>query len=148
MALKKKPIQKSVKPSENNKYFTISVEKKKKILGIFLMVISFLVFLSLVTYSAFDKALLNYRWDDVLKVFYSDNSVTLNTRNWLGISGAYVSDFFFNGVTGFSSIAFPFVLFIWGLRFFKRFNFRVLIHLSNFLLISACLLYTSPSPRD
>ena len=94
MALKKKPIAKTVKPTENEKYFTISVEKKKKILGIFLMVISFLVFLSLITYSAFDKAQLNYRWDDVLKVFSSDNSVTLSTRNWLGISGAYVSDFF------------------------------------------------------
>jgi S-DNA-T family DNA segregation ATPase FtsK/SpoIIIE len=142
MALKKKPIQKATKPAENEKYFTISVEKKKKILGIFLMVIAFLVFLSLLSYSAFDKALLNYRLDDILKVFSSDNSNSQSTRNWLGISGAYVSDFFFNGVTGYSSIVFPVVLFIWGLRFFKRFNFRILIHLSNFLLISSLILST------
>ena len=142
MALKKKPLQKTVKPAENDKYFTISVEKKKKILGIFLMVISFLVFLSLITYSTFDKALLNYRWDDIFKVFSSENSAAPSTRNWLGISGAYVSDFFFNWVTGFSSIVFPVVLFAWGLRFFKRFNFRILIHLSNFLLISALIFAT------
>ncbi len=142
MALKKKPVQKNVKPIEYEKYFTISVEKKKKILGIFLMVFSFLVFLCLISYSAFDKAQLNYRWDDVLKVFNSDNSITLNTRNLLGISGAYVSDFFFNSVTGFSSIVFPVVLFMWGLRFFKRFNFRILIHLSNFLLVSALIFST------
>src|ERR1035437_10199632 len=142
MALKKRPIQKAAKPAENEKYFTISVEKKKKILGIFLMVIAFLVFLSLISYSAFDKALLNYRLDDILKVFSSDNSSAQSTRNWLGISGAYVSDFFFNRVTGYSSIVFPVVLFIWGLRFFKRFNFRILIHLSNFLHISSLILST------
>jgi len=142
MALKKKPVQKNVKPAEYSKYFTISVEKKKKILGIFLMVISFLVFMSLITYSAFDKALLNNRIQDLIKGITSDNNAAQDIRNWLGISGAYISDFFFNGVTGYSSIVFPVVLFIWGLRFFKRFNFRILIHLSNFLLISALIFST------
>jgi len=142
MALKKKPVQKAVKPAADEKYFTISVEKKKKILGIFLMVISFLVFLSLITYSAFDKAQLNNRFQDLIKGLTPDNNIVQGTRNWLGISGAYISDFFFNAVTGYSSIVFPVVLFVWGLRFFKRFNFRILIHLSNFLLISALIFST------
>lgn len=144
MGVKKKSRTKDSRENvSRNGHFTFSLEKKKKIIGISLIVISVLLLISILSYSRFDKANLNYQFSDLFRVFGSDNNFDQkadSTRNLLGIFGAYISDFFINSVTGFFSAAFPIVLFIWGLRFFKRYNFRTLIHLSNFLLISAVLI--------
>ena len=56
MALKKKSKPKVEKPAESGKYFTISIVKKKKILGILLIVLSFFIILSIVSYSRSDEA--------------------------------------------------------------------------------------------
>ncbi len=141
------PVKKKRKNAENKsseeKYFTISREKKKKIIGIFLVVFGLLLLLSIVSYSRYDQANLNYRFSDLFRVFGSNAELmhkAESTHNWLGIFGAYISDFFINSTVGFFSIIFPFMCLIWGYSFFRKVNFRTLIHTSNFLLISALIL--------
>ncbi|MEJ2506070.1 MAG: hypothetical protein P8Y81_07385, partial [Ignavibacteriaceae bacterium] len=55
MAVKRKTNNKSKKNNKEN-YFSISSDKKKKILGIFLMLFSFFLFLSILSYDRRDEA--------------------------------------------------------------------------------------------
>lgn len=142
MAIKKKSNTKNSKSSTGENYFVVSPVKKKKILGIFLIVLSVFVLLSIATYSRYDQANLNYHFSDLFKVFGSSQESAAsadNTRNWLGIFGAYISDFFVNSTLGIFSTVFPVMFFIWGVSLFKKINFRILIHTSNFLIIIGLL---------
>ena len=125
-------------------YFIVSVEKKKKILGIFLILISLLFFLSIISYSRYDIANLTFQFEDLFKVFSSDAQFAQraeSTHNWLGIFGAYISNFFVNSTLGFSSIVLPVIIFIWGFETVrKNKNFKFALNLSNFLLIMAILI--------
>jgi len=140
MAVKKK----LTKFLDGENYFVISLEKKKKILGIFLVVFSFLLFLSLVSYSRFDQANLTYQLSDLFKVFSSDPQFierAESTHNWLGVLGAYISNFFINSTVGYSAIVFPVIIFIWGYVIVtKSENSKLALNLSNFLLASAVLI--------
>jgi DNA segregation ATPase FtsK/SpoIIIE, S-DNA-T family len=134
MALKKKSKPKVEKPIDSEKYFTISIGKKKKILGILLIVLSFFIILSIVSYSRSDEARISSRiWSDL-------NNQPAEINNWMGIAGVYISFFFIRSMIGYFSILLPGVIFLWGLRFFKRLDFRILIHLSNFFLLSGLIL--------
>src|ERR1017187_3184049 len=144
MALKKKLKPNVEKPSENGKYFTISISKKKKILGILLIVISFFIILSILSYSRSDEARLSSQiWSDLQNVISNANTLSnqpAEINNWMGIAGVYISFFFIRSMIGYFSILLPAVIFLWGLRFFKRLDFRILIHLSNFFLLSGLIL--------
>ena len=142
MASRKKSLAKKNGTSEN-KYFAISTDKKKKILGILLIVFSLLTFLSIASYSRYDQAVLNYHFSDLFKVFSSNQETVQKaneTHNILGIFGAYISDFFVNSTFGIFSTVFPIILFLWGFSIFRKINFRTLIHTSNFLIIIGLLL--------
>lgn len=139
----------AVKKKVNNflsadNYFVISLEKKKRILGIFLAVFSVLLFLSLVSYSRFDQANLTYQASDLYKVFSADPQFierAESTHNWLGVLGAYISSFFINSTIGYSALVFPVIIFIWGYVILtKSQNFKLALNLSNFLLVSAILI--------
>ncbi len=141
MAAKKKRVLKNKRPqsSNGNHYFTISVEKKKKIIGIFLIVIALLIFLSIISYSPFD----HYEFSDLLKVIRSNSSLSGkagSAYNWLGIFGACISDFFINSTLGYFSFVFPVMIFIWGTAFLKKINFHFLIYSSNFLILTGLIL--------
>jgi S-DNA-T family DNA segregation ATPase FtsK/SpoIIIE len=134
LALKKKSKPKVEKPADIGKYFTISISKKKKILGILLIVLSFFITLSILSYSRSDEARISTRiWSDL-----SFQPAEIN--NWMGIAGVYISFFFIRSMIGYFSILLPGVIFLWGLRFFKRLDFRILIHLSNFFLLTGLIL--------
>ena len=144
MALKKKAKPKVEKPAESGKYFTISIGKKKKILGILLIVLSFVIILSIVSYSRSDEARISSQiWRDLLNIITNSNNELNNVadiNNWMGIAGVYISFFFIRSIIGYFSISLPAVIFLWGLRFFKKLDFRILIHLSNFFLLSGLIL--------
>jgi S-DNA-T family DNA segregation ATPase FtsK/SpoIIIE len=142
MAARKRKTQVK-KSSGGENYFTFSIEKKKKLIGIFLLVISLLIFLSIISYSRFDKANLHYKFSDLFRVFSSNsdfNAKADSTHNWLGIFGAYISDFFVNSTIGIFSVVFPAMLFIWGAAFLKKINFHFLIYSSNFLILIGLIL--------
>ncbi|MCK5456725.1 MAG: DNA translocase FtsK 4TM domain-containing protein, partial [Melioribacteraceae bacterium] len=122
----------------------ISNERKKKLLGVSLIIVALLALLSILSHSKLDTASL-FGFTDLFKIFSSDPEFVnraSSVHNWLGIFGAYLSDFFINSTIGYFSIAFPVVLFIWGLTILKSDNYKLSLHLSNFLLAFAIILAT------
>jgi len=141
MAVKKR----TKKTSTQNKSKEVSVEKKKKLFGFFLIIFSLLTFLSILSYSRYDEANLSLGFTDLLNVF-SSNPETISRyssiHNWLGILGAYISSFFINSTIGYFSIVIPIVIFIWGYALLKEESYKLAIHLSNFLLYAALIIAT------
>ena len=131
--MKKKVKQKKSANEEN--FPSIFAGKKKKIFGILIILFSIFILLSIISYSRFDKANLSYSFSD----FYINHKGE-NILNWLGILGAYVSDFFINSTLGIFSIIFPVLFLAWGGAIFVKISFRKLINTSNFIIISAILL--------
>lgn len=143
MAVKRKTTSK--KSVKSNSDFTVSIERKKKLLGVFLIIFALLSLLSILSYSRYDVSNLLFGFTDLFKIFSSDPEFVnraSSVHNWLGIFGAYLSDFFINSTIGYFSIAFPVVLFIWGLTILKSDNYKLSLHLSNFLLAFAIILAT------
>lgn len=126
-------------------YFIISLEKKKKILGIFLIISSILMMLSIFSYSRFDQANLNFSFSDFFKIF-SANPDFLHraqyTHNWLGIFGAYLSHFLINSTLGYFSIVLPIVCFVLGYTVLKNSDRKLAINISNFFVVFGLLLAT------
>lgn len=131
MAVKKKT---GSSPAKGENYFIISMEKKQKILGIFLVVFSLLILLSILSYSASDEAFLTNSLSDVAA------ERGQSTHNLVGLAGAYVASFLVNSIFGFSSVIFPVILFIWGYTIAVSRNYRLALNLSNFLLASGALI--------
>ncbi|MFZ5948819.1 MAG: DNA translocase FtsK 4TM domain-containing protein [Stygiobacter sp.] len=142
---KKIKIKEKVDSPIGDNFFIISPEKKVKLVGLLLIVISLLIFLSIISYSRYDESYFSYNFSDQLNVL-SQDEVKENasaTHNWLGIFGAYVSHFFVVSTLGYFSIVFPIIIFIWGYTVLKKEKFyKVSIYLSNFLIISATLVAT------
>jgi S-DNA-T family DNA segregation ATPase FtsK/SpoIIIE len=136
--MKKKKRNGTVKPAGNG---TASVKNKKKLLGFFLIVFSIFLFLSLVSYSRYDQAVLNYKFSDLFRIFNPGNDFR-GTNNLVGIVGAYLSDFFINSTIGIFSAIFPVIIFVWGFSFFKKISFRSMISSFNFLIITGLILST------
>ncbi|PIQ08995.1 MAG: cell division protein FtsK [Ignavibacteriales bacterium CG18_big_fil_WC_8_21_14_2_50_31_20] len=134
-------VKTTTKKSNNN--ITVSKEKKKKLLGVALILIAVLSLLSILSYSRYDVANLYFGFTDLFKIFSSDPefvSRASSVHNWLGILGAYLSNFFINSTIGYFSIVFPVLLFIWGFAIIKEDNYKLSLHLSNFLIAFALIL--------
>jgi S-DNA-T family DNA segregation ATPase FtsK/SpoIIIE len=107
-------VQKKKTKNRTDNFFIISLEKKRKLSGIFLIISALLMLLSILSYSRFDQASLNYNLTDFFKVFSTDPDFLHRaqyTHNWLGIFGAYLSNFLINSTLGYFSIVIPLVLF-------------------------------------
>lgn len=125
--------------------FIISVEKKKKILGIVLSVLALLVFLSILSYSRADQDVLTFESSELSKVFSPDKDFehrAESVHNWLGLFGAYISNFLINSTIGYFAVVFPVILFLLGYVIIVQDNYKLAIYLSNFLLLTAVILAT------
>ena len=132
MAIRRKSKLQS-KNSEQDGFFSLTNEKKKKILGILLLVFSVLLFFSIISFSRYDEAILGSFFSDLF-------GRSKNPSNWLGIVGAHFSNFLVKHSLGYFSVAFPIILFFWGIAFFKKIKFRTIIYTSNFVLLTAIIL--------
>lgn len=124
------------KKSNGSSYFSVSGDKKKKIVGILIILVSFYLFVSVLTFDRRDEALLTNYFDDISTSF----NIKIDTYNWLGVTGAHISKFLVKGVLGYFSISVPFILFLFGLFFFRKISFKSFIHLSNFVLLASLIL--------
>ena len=138
MALKKKKSvkEKNGKSSSNKNYFILTPENKKQILGIFLLIISVILFLSVITFDRRDEANLS---ESYFSDFFTSFDKKIDIQNWLGVTGAHVSKFLVKATFGYFSITIPIVLFLWGVSFFKKIDFKFRLHVSNFLLLSSII---------
>jgi len=137
MALKKKKSvkEKNTKGSSDKSYFTFTSKNKKQILGLFLIIISLLLFFSIITFDRIDEAKLTNLPADFVKSF--DEKIDI--QNWLGVTGAHFAKFFVKATFGYFSITIPIVLMLWGISFFKTIDFKFKLHFSNLLLISTII---------
>ena len=134
MAAKKNRANNKKNNSSKN-YFNLSSEKKKRIAGIFLILFSLFIFLSIVSYDRRD----NYFAENVTFLGSIFNPQT-DIHNWMGSFGSYLSYILINYTIGYFSLFFPVILFLWGYSLFKKIPFRTKIHTTNFLLISGLTL--------
>jgi hypothetical protein len=66
------------------------MDKKKKIAGLFLILISVFLFLSIISYSRYDKANLTGIFYDIGRSV--DPSPNFKINNWMGVVGAHLLD--------------------------------------------------------
>jgi len=141
----KKGKSKENSSSAGENFFVVSPEKKKKLLGIFLVILALLIFLSIISYSRYDESFFSYKFLDLFG-FGSNPELTnkaATTHNWLGIFGAYVSHFLIRSTIGYFSIIFPVIMFIWGYAILKKSeDYKLPLYLSNFLIVMGILLST------
>jgi DNA segregation ATPase FtsK/SpoIIIE, S-DNA-T family len=124
--LKKKPQK------HNSKTPVVSVEKKKKISGLLLIVISLFLFLSIISYSRFDKGSITNLFYDIERSVNSSPGYRIS--NWMGVIGAHTSDFLINSTIGLISVIFPLMLSIYGFSLIHKINTRLQVVSINFLL--------------
>ncbi|PID60426.1 MAG: cell division protein FtsK [Ignavibacteriae bacterium] len=130
---------------KSNEFFILSLDKKKKLIGIFLIITSIMMFLSILSYSRSDQANLTYSLNDFFSVF-STNPDFLNrayyTSNWLGIFGAYISYFLIITTIGYFSIVIPIISFVWGYTIIKKGDTNLAVNLTAFFLAAGIILAT------
>lgn len=131
--------------ADGKEYFVVSPAKKKKLLGIFLIVFALLIFLSVLSYSRYDDSSFSFRFTDLFNIFSSNPELrdkAANTYNWLGIFGAYISNFFIHSTLGYFSLIFPVIMFVWGYSVIKATSYKLAIYVTNFLLVMGILIST------
>ena len=110
------------------------IEKlKHEIIGILLVALGIVLFLSLVSYHPLDPSFFSYT-----------SSKVKDIHNWMGVVGSYVSGFLFQAF-GFPSFLVPFVLGIFAFSFIFRWEWKVpLIKLAGWgvLLLSTSSLFS------
>jgi S-DNA-T family DNA segregation ATPase FtsK/SpoIIIE len=137
MSLKKKKSvkDKNGKGSSGKNYFILTSDNKKQILCLFLLIISVILFLSIITFDRRDEASLT----DLVTDFFNSFDQKIDIQNWLGVVGAHFALFMVKATFGYFSITIPIVLFLWGVSFFKTIDFKFRLHVSNFLLVSTII---------
>lgn len=131
---------------DNDKeFFVFSPKKKRKLLGIFLVVFALLILLSILSYSRYDESTFSYKFTDLFKVFGDSPELkekAASTHNWLGIFGAYISYFFIHATLGYFSLIFPVIMFVWGYTVLTGKEYKLSIYVTNFLLAMGILVST------
>ena len=122
MAAKKKKNlkEKNGKSSSKKNYFILTPDNKKQIFGIFLLIVSLILFLSVITFDRRDEANLTTFFSD----FFTSFDTKIDIQNWLGVVGAHFSKFLVKATLGYFSITIPIVMFLWGISFFKKIDFK------------------------
>ncbi len=129
--------KKRKKVKKDSPEYLISPEKKIKIVGIFILLLSVFIFLSILSYSRYDEFIADYGFFDLFKVFTNNpefsNKVS-SLHNWMGIFGAYSSFFLIQKTIGYFSIVFPVITFLWGMSLMGKKNYGLTLKATNFLL--------------
>ncbi|MGK9370048.1 DNA translocase FtsK [Melioribacter sp. Ez-97] len=136
--------KKSKKNSNSEReYFIITPRKKKKLLGLFLIVFSLFLFLSILSYSRADEAAFSYTIKDLFELFNPGPELSkniANAHNWLGIIGAYLAYFFIHSTIGYFSLIFPVIIFLWGYTILKAADIKLSVYITNFLIATGLIL--------
>jgi S-DNA-T family DNA segregation ATPase FtsK/SpoIIIE len=106
------------------------------------LVISLLISLSIISYSAADDANSEIGLFDIFKLLLGDESVRSRAdtvHNWLGIFGAYISNFFVNATIGEFSIVFPLILFAFSWTALLKKKYKSAARFSTIALLYAII---------
>ena len=106
------------------------------------MAAGLLLLLALVSYDPVDEASASIHVSDLFKVFTGDAAARAKadtTRNWLGLVGAVISDFFVTSTIGYSVMVVPFLMILWGWTILRQTDLRRVIGITNVTLVGALL---------
>jgi S-DNA-T family DNA segregation ATPase FtsK/SpoIIIE len=115
---------------------------RRQISAFIALLLSFLLFLSLISYSSSDQASGEISFSDLWKVFSNDETIHIkaaHTQNWLGLLGAIISNWLINSTIGYAVLIFPVLCFIWSLYLFNQNNLHKKITFTNYAIILAIL---------
>jgi DNA segregation ATPase FtsK/SpoIIIE, S-DNA-T family len=115
----------------------VPIDKKKKIAGLFLIIISLFLFLSIISYARADKGNLTGLFYDIGRSV--DPSPAFRINNWMGVIGAHTGDFLINSTIGIISLIFPLMLFLAGASLIHKINAKLQLLTINFLLVFGIL---------
>lgn len=118
---KKANIESSSVNNNNNS----TNSNKIKILAIVLAFVSLFLFIALLSYNKQDQANAEISLFDLFGLFTGDDLIILKaetTQNLLGLLGAYISNYFFNHTTGYTSLVFPVILMLWAVNLFRDYE--------------------------
>ena len=117
-------------------------DRRQVIASILMLVCALLIALAIVSHDSADEADAGVSTGDLLRAVTGDNAAKAKadtTRNWLGLVGAVVSDSLVNGGFGYSTIAVPVLLFLWGWTLLRKGDLRRTLVLSNYVLMGMVL---------
>jgi S-DNA-T family DNA segregation ATPase FtsK/SpoIIIE len=97
-------------------------DKHFKLMAVLIAIFSLLLMLALISYTAEDESNINIKFGDLFKLFSNDEIIAAKastTQNWLGLTGAFLSDFLYNSTLGYVIIFFPILIIVWSERLFS-----------------------------
>ena len=121
------------------------------------ILVSFMVLLSLLSYSAEDQASGDIQITDLWKVVTNDELIQAKaqqTGNLLGLLGALLSNWLINGTIGYSVLVLPILGFVWSFTLLRRKSIHKVLVATNYVVALAILFaglngllrLTSPEP--
>jgi S-DNA-T family DNA segregation ATPase FtsK/SpoIIIE len=122
--------------SKNSRKFEdgLPISNKKQILGFFLILLSILIILSIVSYSSNDESRLESI--SISEIFKKENqTANYNTSNWLGIVGVIIAGFFVKAGFGYFSVVLPFLLMLLGIYLMLKKSLAKPVQLSIYLIL-------------
>ncbi len=113
--------------------------KHRRQIGAFAgILVSLMLLLSIVSYSAADQASGEISLWDLFKIFSNDETILLKaetTKNWLGLFGAIISNWCINATIGYAVIILPLLGFIWSVYLLNQKELHKKIVLTNYTII-------------
>lgn len=122
-----KPAKKQVNPDE----------RLRHVISILLLLSGLFLLLALVSYTPLDQANADVGLRDVFGLFTNDPAVAAKadtTQNWLGLLGAFLANFLINSTVGYSTIAIPALVTLWGLTIYKGTGYERMTRISLYTL--------------
>jgi S-DNA-T family DNA segregation ATPase FtsK/SpoIIIE len=119
-----------------------STNRRTQIYAFLGILCSFMLLLSLVSYSSADQANGDLRVWDLWKVITSDEAIQARadrTENLLGLLGAVLSNWMINSTIGYAVIVVPFLGMAWSWFILRRKELQRLILATNYILAIALL---------
>ena len=121
--------------------------KKKKsrqhqLMSVAGILVSFMVLLSLLSYSAEDQASGDIQVVDLWKVVTNDALIQAKaeqTGNLLGLLGALLSNWLINGTIGYSVLVLPILGLVWSFALLRRKSIHKLLVATNYVVALAIL---------
>lgn len=119
-----------------------SSQRRRQIFAFLSLLLSFMLLLSLVSYTPADQANGEIRLSELWKVVTNDPSIQAQadrTENLLGLLGAVISNWLINSTIGYSATVLPVLGIAWSWFWLRRRSPQKLILASNYVVVLALL---------
>jgi S-DNA-T family DNA segregation ATPase FtsK/SpoIIIE len=113
-------------------------DRIRHITALLIEICAVLLLLALLSYTAQDQANADVGVRDLFGLMTNDPVVAARadtTENWLGLLGAFISNFLINGTVGYMSLAIPFLIAVWGAGVYRGGDYSKQTRLSSYAAI-------------